>query len=118
LQGFKLIRSNAQEVTATDQSFEPFFFPSPIRFHPFSEIPARDHDPATSRSQCKPQRPGFNPHMKLPGELNRSMLPPLNCSAWPKSLPVGILAAGAAGAAGGQTGPEKIEGNALLFWDT
>ena len=44
------------------------------------------------------------------------MLPPLNCSAWPKSLPVGILAAGAAGAAGGQTGPEKIEGNALLVW--
>eukprot|EP00438_Fugacium_kawagutii_P006917 Skav203583 [mRNA] locus=scaffold935:121945:131927:+ [translate_table: standard] len=34
---------------------------------------------------------GFNRDLPLPGTLNRSMLPPLNCSAWPRELPVGTL---------------------------
>ena len=35
--------------------------------------------------------PGFRPDIPLPGHLNKSMLPPLNCSAWPKDLPVGTF---------------------------
>lgn len=78
----------AHNMRRLDSGSEPFFGDFTVVFnstHVKDSVVIAPYDTGLYEMVC------FNPHMKLPGDLNRSMLPPLNCSAWPKSLPVGTL---------------------------
>jgi len=78
----------AHNMRRLDTGSEPFFGDFTVIFnstHVKDSVVIAPYDTGLYVMVC------FRPDIPLPGHLNKSMLPPLNCSAWPKDLPVGTL---------------------------